>query len=100
MDWYWIISWLIAPIGLVLVYRGLQGDASNGRPRCPKCWYDMRGTVPRLVCPECGHDAARNDQLYLTRRRWRPVVLGSVLVCSWLAYLLLELWLLLAKWWS
>jgi hypothetical protein len=29
-------------IGLVLFYRGLLGDRSKGRVRCPKCWYDMR----------------------------------------------------------
>ena len=45
-------------VGLLLVVWGLWGDRSKGRPRCPKCWYDMRGTVPRLVCPECGRFVA------------------------------------------
>ena len=35
-------------IGLLLVFWGLWGDRSRGRPRCPKCWYDMRGTVLEL----------------------------------------------------
>ena len=67
-------------VGFVLVAWGLWGDRSKGRLRCPKCWYDMRGTVPRLVCPECGHDARQERQLYRTRRAWRRIVVGAVLV--------------------
>ena len=29
--------------GLWLVWFGLFGSRSKGRPRCPKCWYDMQG---------------------------------------------------------
>ena len=39
-------------VGLLLVCFGLWGGRSKGRPRCPKCWYDMRGSVPGLVCAE------------------------------------------------
>ena len=42
---------MVALVGLLLVCWGLWGDRSKGRPRCPKCWYDMRGTVRRLGCP-------------------------------------------------
>jgi hypothetical protein len=67
-------------VGLVLVYRGIWGDRSKGRVRCPKCCYDMRGTVPRLECPECGHDAGQERRLHNTRRRWGRVAIGVVLV--------------------
>jgi hypothetical protein len=71
---------MVALIGVLLVYRGLWGDRSKGRVRCPKCWYDMRGTVPKLECPECGHDARQERRLHNTRRRWRRTVVGVVLV--------------------
>ena len=69
-------------IGLAVLNWGLLGDPSDGRARCPKCWYDMRGTVPRLVCPECGHDAGQEKQLYLNRPRPRLIVLGPVLMSA------------------
>ena len=71
---------LIPGVGLLLVCWGLWGDRSKGRARCPKCWYDMRGSLPSLVCPECGHDAKQARRLYRNRRRWWPVVLGVMLV--------------------
>ena len=67
-------------VGLLLVCFGLWGDRSKGRSRCPKCWYDMRGTVPRLKCPECGHAPADARGLYKNRRRWRRIALGVALV--------------------
>ena len=67
---------LIPAVGLLLICFGLWGDRSRGRRRCPECWYDMCGTVPKLVCPECGHNAGTARRLYHNRRRWRPVVFG------------------------
>ena len=67
-------------VGLLLVCWGLWGDRSKGRPRCPKCWYDMRGTIPRLECPECGYDAGQEPRLHKNRRRWRRVVVGILLI--------------------
>ena len=67
-------------IGLLLVCWGLWGDRSMGRARCPKCWYDMRGTLPKLECPECGHDAKQERGLYRNRRGWRRIVVGVLLV--------------------
>ena len=84
---------LAAVIGDILIRRGRWGDRSVGRPRCPKCWYDMRGTVPRLVCPECGHDAVQEQHLYLDRRRPWLTVLGAVLLLA--ALLLFVVMLLL-----
>jgi hypothetical protein len=71
---------LVTLVGLLLVYRGLWGDHSKGRVRCPKCWYDMRGSLPRMTCPECGHDAGQEGRLHNTRRRWGRAVVGILLV--------------------
>jgi hypothetical protein len=70
----------VAVIGLLLVYWGLWGDRSKGRARCPRCWYDMRGTLPKLECPECGHDARQAHRLRKHHRQWGPAVLGVLLV--------------------
>ena len=72
---------LIPAAGLFLVCRGLWGDRSKGRPRCPKCWYDMRASLPHCQCPECGY-APGESRLYRNRRRWRPVLLGGMLMFS------------------
>ena len=58
---------LVPVVGLLLVYWSLWGDRSKGRSRCPKCWYDMRGTVPKLVCPECGHAPGSERGLYRSK---------------------------------
>ena len=63
-DWFletglYLLGVAVVPlVGLLLVCWGLWGDRSKGRPRCPKCWYDMRGTVPKLVCAEHARFAA------------------------------------------
>ena len=63
---------VVVLVGPLLICWGLWCDRSKGRPRCPKCWYDMRGSLPRLECPECGHKAQRRRGLYRNRRgRWR-----------------------------
>jgi hypothetical protein len=69
-------------IAAVLFCWGLWGDRSRGRPRCPNCWYDMRGTVPKLVCPKCGHAAGEAGQLYYDRVRPWMVALAVVLVLT------------------
>ena len=66
--------------GLLLVYWGLWGDRSKGRPRCPNCWCDMRGTLPGLECPACGHNAREEQRLYRDRRVWWRIVVGVTLV--------------------
>ena len=71
---------LIPAAGAVLVCWGLWGDRSKGRSRCPKCWYDMRGSLPRLECPECGHAPGNARGLYRNHRRWGRIVVGIVLV--------------------
>src|SRR5512134_3701851 len=69
----WAVLVLFAALTMLLLYLGLFQDRSRGRPRCPKCWYNMTG-APSLVCPECGHDARHERRLYRTRRqRWALV---------------------------
>ena len=54
LDWFletglYLLGVAVVPLlGLLLVCWGLWGDRSRGRPRCPKCWYDMRGSMPRV----------------------------------------------------
>jgi len=85
-DWFlhtglYLLGVLLVPaVGSVLICWGLWGDRSKGRARCPKCWYDMRGSLPKLECPECGHDVEHERQLYRNRRHWWPLFLGIVLV--------------------
>ncbi len=81
-----LIHWTILALaalfslaGIVLTAFALFRDRSRGRPRCPKCWYDMSGTAG-LRCPECGRDARRPKRLLKTRRRWRRAALGCCLV--------------------
>ena len=85
---FWVLIsltglWLI--IGVSLFAWGLLwADRSRGRPRCPKCWYDMRGLPSGQppVCPECGHDAQQVHNLYRNRPIWWPIVLGmAVFIC-------------------
>ena len=83
-----LVCGMVLAIGVELIGRGRWGDQSKGRPRCPRCWYDMRGTVPRLICPECGHDAVQEQQLYLDHRRPWLIVLGVVMISAALLVLL------------
>jgi hypothetical protein len=69
----------VTQIGLLLVYWGLWGDRSKGRARCPRCWYDLRGSLPKLECPECGHDAKHERRRM--RRCWAPCRSPSMAAC-------------------
>ena len=87
-----LCAWVGSVIGVVVlgdfvIRLGVRGDRSDGRARCPKCWYDMRGTLPRLVCPECGHDARQEAQLYLDRSRPWLIALGLLIVLGGLLLL-------------
>ena len=86
MDWsleaygFVLILVLLPVVGTVFLYWGLWGDRSKGRARCPKCWYDMRGSLPRLECPECGHDAGEEQHLYADRVLRGPYTTGCLLL--------------------
>ncbi|MBK9118782.1 MAG: hypothetical protein IPM18_04160 [Phycisphaerales bacterium] len=73
--------WLVAAGsagGLALVATGLFRDRGAMGPRCPRCWYDMRGGG--LRCPECGHVVWHARELLARRRRWGWVVTGGMLL--------------------
>ena len=59
-DWFletglYLLGVAVIPgVGLLLACWGLWGDRSKGRPCCPKCRYDMRGTVTAMVCAKGG----------------------------------------------
>jgi hypothetical protein len=91
VDWnvpiIWTVFSLFAVAAAMLLYLGFFQDRSRGRPRCPRCWYNMTG-APSFVCPECGHDARSPKRLYRTRRRRWAILLSFVAVAccyySWL----------------
>lgn len=70
---YQSLAVLVALGGLTLLYWSMFRDRARGRRRCPKCWYDLRGTES-LTCPECGYTAGRERYFFKTKRRWRWVV--------------------------
>jgi hypothetical protein len=71
----------MAMIALVVMSLALFRDRSRGRRRCPKCWYDMPGGNG-MTCPECGRTQKREKGFAKTRRRWRGVVLGMLLLAG------------------
>ncbi len=83
---YGMTAAALALFGLGLSVWGLVGDRSRGRRRCPRCWYDMSGTLlgmpsaTVLRCPECGTDSPLQDLTVRTRRRWRWVRVGILLM--------------------
>ena len=56
-----IIGVMLIVMGEFLMHVGVRGDRSKGRTRCPKCWYDMRATVRRLLCAECGPNSIKSS---------------------------------------
>jgi hypothetical protein len=81
-DWtFWLVGGVSGVVGVMVLYRALLADRSRGRPRCPRCFYDMSG-IPGLICPECGKDARSPQALRRTRRQWRVALLGVVLTLT------------------
>ncbi len=78
------VTVLLVLAGMGMLHRAAFADRSRGRPRCPRCWYDMTGSRG-FVCPECGHDARRQRNLHRTRRHGGRVMLGALLVVSGLS---------------
>jgi len=78
-----VVFGLIALMGLGAIGWALFGDRGFRQARCPRCWYDMRGRRPGrsgLVCPECGHDAGSEANLYRRRRSKRQAVVGVLML--------------------
>lgn len=70
---------LVAAIGgVMLAAWGLWSDRSSGRRRCPRCWYDLRGT-PGMRCSECGREG-RSERDFSRSRRRRPAVAAAVVL--------------------
>ena len=85
IDWiWWIFGSLVGLGGLALGLWAMFGDRSRGRRRCPRCWYDMSATSHRR-CSECGHEVRKESAFFRTRRRWRRIALGLVLILTGLA---------------
>src|SRR5262250_1829377 len=76
---FWITGGLLGLAGLLLTAWSLLHDRSRGRRRCPRCWYDM-SAVPGLKCPECGKAIRSERSLLRTRRHWRPMLPGILLL--------------------
>ena len=80
LDWvFWSLGGLLGVIGILLAAWALLWDRPRGRRRCAKCWYNMSGT-PGRVCSECGYRAKREKKLFNTRRRWRWVFVGILVL--------------------
>jgi HEAT repeat protein len=70
----------LLPSAVSLAIWSYRGDRSRGRRRCPKCWYDMTGLA--LKCPECGHDAKREQQLFRPCRYRRRFALALLILAA------------------
>lgn len=90
-DWPWLKAFLESPWqafllggltalgGAWLGWWAFFADKARGRRRCPKCWYDLRGT-PGMRCSECGYLAKHEKALHKTRRRWRAGMAAFLLL--------------------
>ena len=83
---YWAIAGPVGLVGLWFIVRGLFHDRAKGRPRCPKCLYDLTAralaqpdALP-MDCPECGRVIRKHWQLFMTRPHKRITTLGLILL--------------------
>lgn len=81
----WLAPWsgrllalLLFTAGLAITYRALFRKSRDGRPRCPKCQYDLTGGVSP-VCPECGYARIRRDRPGRPPRRYLLALVGLVI---------------------
>lgn len=81
-DWVWyLVAGVLALVVLLLLWFAVWRGRSRGRARCPRCWYDMSGSVagdPSFTCPECGRSISRPRKLYRVRVRWVGLALACV----------------------
>ena len=103
----WIVV-VLSPLvlaGSVLLFRwGLRQPRTKRWLRCPNCSYDMRGHVPResggegdpvgdakpkFICPECGHDAGKLENLIVeSPSRAAAIVFGALGICVATVYMI------------
>ncbi|MCC6659388.1 MAG: hypothetical protein IT437_00745 [Phycisphaerales bacterium] len=80
---YTLAGWATLYYGLLVILVGVRRDPSRGRPRCPRCWYDMSGSAgdtPR--CPECGRAARSRRDLHRARPARAVVAAGAVVTLA------------------
>ncbi len=70
-----ILALLLFVAGLTMTCRALFPSKPDGRPRCPKCWYDLTGGISQ-TCPECGHTPIRRDRPGKIRRHYKTALLS------------------------
>ncbi|MBS0196004.1 MAG: hypothetical protein JSR77_04530 [Planctomycetes bacterium] len=70
-----ILIGLLASATVTLV--AWRGDRRRDLRRCAKCAYDLTAVAGR-VCPECGHAAAAESELFRSRRHHRSFLAGLV----------------------
>lgn len=91
--WWQIGGWTAIVIGMAVAAWALFWDRSQGRKRCPKCWYDMSQLSARPVgqphrCPECGDVAAHERRLLGTRRQWKMAALACLVILAGVSFAL------------
>lgn len=64
--------------GLALAAWALFRDRSRGNRRCPRCWHEL--LLGQSPCPECGRAIKSERETHRTRRRWRWVMVGTLLM--------------------
>lgn len=79
---WWRTAALIAGVAAcVLVTQAVRRLRRARERSCPACGYSMCG-LPGLTCPECGHTAPSEPNLW-PRQRWRARMLtGAVLLVA------------------
>ena len=75
----WFLGMFLVLWALSLLLRGLYGDRSRGRRRCPACAAAITDTAS-LTCTACGYEARAERALLAPRRNWNMIVAGGVLV--------------------
>ncbi len=68
-----ILLGLLASTAVTVVAR--RGDRRRDLRRCPRCAYEMT-VVAELLCPECGHTASAESELFHSRRPRRTYYAG------------------------
>ena len=62
VDWvFWTLGGLLGLAGLSLIAWALFADRAKGRKRCPKCWFDMTGSVTLVLLVVSGFTIAADD---------------------------------------